>query len=141
MYTTPIDPEDFRLPNTHREKPDNKTARQLKTSRQRRTDKFIRGPIPWWWITQAAQLGSKVPVVAYAIWFFVGVKKSDTVPLSTGFLGRELGVGRMSVYRALSRLEEAKLIRVKRQRGRNPQVEVIRTRPEDDTEITGDTRQ
>ena len=121
-------PVDFRLPNIPPQKlVQSSTTRPGESPRpRRRVGKFLRGPIPWWWITRASALGGKTPLVAVAIWFFVGVKKSDTIRLSSGFLERELGVGRMSAYRALSRLEEAKLIGVNRRRGRNPMVEVIR---------------
>ena len=127
-----MDQKDYRLPNISSQKQTLANESKKSPRANRQVDKFLRGPIPWWWLMRALQLGGKVPQVIVVIWFFVGVKKSNTFPLSTRILKRELGVGRGSVYRALSRLEDAKLLRVTRRRGRLAIVEVIRENVDDE---------
>jgi len=86
--------------------------------------KFIKGPIPFDWITKAARAKGKTLHVAIALWFLVGVKRSRQVALSQSTLKR-FGVGRQASYRALLRLEDAGLVSVYRHPGRNPIVTIL----------------
>ena len=86
---------------------------------------FLKGPIPLLWLTAAAQLSGKAPVaVGLAIWFESGRRKSNEVKLTTAILQR-FAVKRKSKYSALKSLEEAGLIRVRREPRKNPVVTIL----------------
>ena len=85
---------------------------------------FLKGPIPWNWVSKAAQLPGKALHVSVCLWYLAGLKSSRTVPLSMERL-LELGVNRFAAYRGLKALEEAGLARVIRQRGRLSTVELL----------------
>lgn len=89
--------------------------------RPRRGEKFLSGPVPIDWLAAAAALPGRALHVGIALWFWAGMRKIDTVPLSlTGMLA--FGVSRTSAARALRCLEEAGLVTVQRRRGRKPLV-------------------
>ena len=71
-------------------------------------------------------LDCPVAMVWVAIVYRVWAEKKNTVVLSTQML-IEFGVGRMTKYRALKRLEAARLIRVKWRAKKNPIVTVLGT--------------
>ena len=86
---------------------------------------FLKGPIPLPWLTVAAQLSGKAPVaVGLAIWFESGRRKSNEVKLTTAILQR-FAVKRKSKYSALKSLEDAGLIRVRREPRKNPVVTIL----------------
>lgn len=87
-------------------------------------EKFLKGPIPWTWLSKAAQQSGKALHVAIIIWFLAGINKSRTIKLSNKIL-REFGVKRHSGYRGLKALESVQLISVKRHRGRNSIVTIL----------------
>ena len=89
-----------------------------------RGQRFLKGPIPWVWITRAADLPGRALHTAMALWFLSGVTRSETVKLS-GRLLTELGVDRHAKYRALTALEGAGLVRVTRLPGQNPVVTLL----------------
>jgi hypothetical protein len=76
--------------------------------------RFLRGPIPWSWITAAAALPSRALVVGLCIWRLVGAMKR--------------GIDRATKSRALHALERAGLIKVARQPGRFPKVTLLGAR-------------
>jgi len=95
--------------------------------------RFLRGPIPWSWVCTASVAsgqGSGLKV-AMAIWHLVGLNRGKAAIRLSGARLRELGVDRHAGYRGLSSLEEAGLVRVDRQPGRNPLVTVLEP-PQDD---------
>jgi hypothetical protein len=85
---------------------------------------FLKGPIPWNWLSKAAQLPGKALHVSVCLWYLAGLKSSRTIPLSMERL-LELGVNRFAAYRGLKVLEEAGLVRVIRKRGRLSTVELL----------------
>ena len=100
--------------------------------RHRPGEKFLKGPIPWNWLSSAACLPGQSLHVAIVIWFLSGVTKNRVVTLSGATL-RALGVSRHASYRGLSWLEEANLVRVKRHAGRNPIVTILGFNEDDET--------
>lgn len=85
---------------------------------------FIKGPIPLFWLFQAARLEGKVVNVAMAIWFKIGLQKTgDTVSLNLSRL-KYFGVSRNSAAKALVKLENCGLVSVLRKPGSCPQVTV-----------------
>ena len=92
--------------------------------RQRQVGKFLRGPIPWGWLSAAAQLPGRALHVGTAIWFLRYLHKSETIKLSAKVL-RDLGVTRQSGYRNLRALEAAGLVSCVRAPGRCPVVTIL----------------
>ncbi|MBL8025019.1 MAG: helix-turn-helix transcriptional regulator [Fibrobacteres bacterium] len=86
---------------------------------------FIRGPIPLGWIQEAAKLPGKSLGVGMVLFFLAGVSKSRSDIRLSSLELRKLGISRHSAYRALRKLESARLINVIRKRGRLPVVSII----------------
>ncbi len=97
------------------------TAILATATTSQRDRRFLKGPIPWAWLTEAAKLPGHVLHIALALWFRAGVTRSETVVLTTMLL-KELGVDRHAKYRALRQLEQAGLVSVAHQHGKNPHV-------------------
>lgn len=89
----------------------------------RRTLRFIRGPIPLWWIGRACRLRGKVGRVVLAIWYSRGLA-GEPVALTPALL-TSFGVTSRTGRRVLRRLEVAGLVSVERRRGRSPRVTII----------------
>ena len=92
----------------------------------RRRERFLKGPIPMWWLEVASRLPGQALQVAITLWFKVGLTCSDTVTLSNEAV-EPLGVSRQSKARALMLLEEAGLILCQRSTGSSPKVTVVRS--------------
>jgi hypothetical protein len=97
---------------------------KIKKTYYKKGERFLKGPIPWAWLSKASRNPGKSLNVALAIWFLSGLNRSRTISLSGSVL-RELGVKRHSGYRALKSLEETGLISVCRHPGRNPVVTIL----------------
>lgn len=97
---------------------------ERKVNSSHKPSKFIKGPIPFDWITAAAKLRGQALAVALAIWFRAGLERSKTVTLSSTTLIL-FGVGRSGKARGLSLLENAELIRVDRKNGKNPVITIL----------------
>jgi hypothetical protein len=89
---------------------------------------FLKGPIPWDWVSQAARLPGKTLHVALELWRESGCECSRTVHWSPSGM-RRLGVSRGAGYVALARLEIAKLLTVKRRPGCAPLVTILDVAP------------
>lgn len=84
---------------------------------------FLKGPVPWAWITAASRLPGKALHAGTAIWFLAGMKNQRTVTLSGKRL-IDMGIERNAGYRALNALEKAGLVSVSRHPGRRPVVTI-----------------
>ena len=89
--------------------------------------KFLRGPIPWDWLSVAARLPGKALQVGLAIWHIAGLKNAMTVELSRVPL-ESLGVTRQTGYRGLKALENAGLIKAGRRSGLKTRVTILNMR-------------
>ena len=94
---------------------------------------FLRGPIPLNWLTACNDMSGKTIMAALAIWWQAGMHGRQNVKLTTSGL-QALGVDRKAKDRALAALEEAGLIAVTRQRGRNPLISLITEQPQADAD-------
>ena len=115
----PMDPGRLTLPITSKASP----RQREKPPRHKTGERFLKGPIPWDWLSNAFRLTGKAPHVAMALWFLAGLQKSRTVALSGAVL-LELGVKRHAGYRGLAALEKAGLATVHRHPGRSPRVTI-----------------
>jgi len=88
-------------------------------------DRFLKGPIPWSWVADAAALPGQALLVGLCIWRLAGVKKSRTVFFGNSDL-KPLGIDRAAKSRALLALEQARLIKIIRQHGRFPTITLLR---------------
>jgi hypothetical protein len=84
---------------------------------------FLKGPIPWPWISIAANLSGRALAVGLALWRLAGVRKCMSVRLSNTEVA-VLGVDRNAKSRALRALQEAGLIVVEQRPGRLPLVTI-----------------
>src|ERR1043166_8983167 len=66
---------------------------------------FLKGPIPWWWIIQAAELPGKALIVGLCLWRLRGATKKNVISLGNSEL-KPFRVDRAAKSRALSALEE-----------------------------------
>ncbi len=119
MVMDPIDLKRLSLPGGSRVNPPSQ-----KPPRHKQGEKFLKGPIPWKWLAQAARLRGRAIQVAIALWFLVGVTRGRTVGLSGSVL-EDLGVDRHAKYRGLAALEKAGLVKVSRHPGRNSMVTIL----------------
>jgi hypothetical protein len=103
----------------------NGPAVPLKTPpRHKQGHHFVKGPIPWNWISKAGQLPGKALHVGVCIWYLAGLNRSRMIHLSMARLS-ELGVSRYAGYRGLNSLELTGLVRVVRHKGRLSTVELL----------------
>src|SRR5262245_36814928 len=80
---------------------------------------FLKGPIPGAWLSQVCKLPRGAILVALAVRYLAGVKKSSKVELCWRTL-QQFHLERQTAYRALKKLEKAKLVSVKRSNGSCP---------------------
>jgi hypothetical protein len=85
------------------------------------TQRFLRGPIPWDWLSHAMLLPGKALAVALHAWLLVGIKGTTTVPVNLS----RCAVDRSAASRGLRELERAGLVRVDRRAGRKPVVTLL----------------
>jgi len=103
--------------------------RESTTIRPAPSSRFLRGPVPWPWVIRAASLPGKALIVGLCLWRLRGAKNSDSVMLANSEL-RPFGIGRAAKSRAITALEKAGLISVKRCPGRFPIVTLLGTSDE-----------
>jgi len=87
---------------------------------------FIKGPLPLGWMQAAARMPGRTLQVALVLWYLAGLKKSDTVRLSSEQMDA-VGVSREAKYEALQRLSAAGLVSVDQRPGRAPVVTLVRS--------------
>src|SRR5215469_1270792 len=75
-----------------------------KAQRQRSNEPFLKGPIPWSWLTIAARQPGKALHVGLELWRLFGLTGSQTISLSLSRMA-DMSVTRMSGYRGLASLE------------------------------------
>jgi hypothetical protein len=106
--------------------------RERTTTQRPRYRAFIRGPIDFDWVKKSASLPGKAPLVGIAIWYVVGMAKSDTIKIQGQVLA-DLNISHKAFNRALNRLAEVGLITVNRQPGQSSEITLLPT-PQDDRE-------
>ncbi len=124
----PIDIDNLKLPSTNiNEKTSGKPipSNKLKLPKHKEGQRFLKGPVPWDWIIIASNLPGKALHVGIALWHLAGMKNTGEVKLS-GKLQRKMGIQRATGYNALGALEKAGLVLVKRHKGRNPIVTILK---------------
>lgn len=104
---------------------DRRQGRFLRGKKPATTGRFIRGPIPFGWISRAALLPGSALTVGLCLWHLAGLRGTrQQLALSTERL-EPLGVSRYAKDRALRSLLAAGLVTVERKRGRSPRVSIV----------------
>lgn len=93
-------------------------------STHKRSQRFLKGPIPWPWLVRAISLPGKAAAIAVALWHWSGLRRSRMVRVAHKDL-RELGVGPQATGRGLRLLERAGLVHVDRRPGQSPVVTIL----------------
>jgi len=91
----------------------------------RRRGRFLKGPIPWLQIAAAARLGGSALPLLLIVHDQIAVGAGPFVTLPLRLLA-DLKIDRSSKARGLHALEEAGLVRVRRERGRPARVALAR---------------
>ena len=98
--------------------------------KSRRTDPFLRGPIPMEWLSSASALCKSALPVGLALWFLRGVMGKHCPVKFTSAVRRSMGLTSEQSRRGIPALEAARLLRVvKGGRGRCPVVEILPAPP------------
>jgi hypothetical protein len=100
---------------------------QESTSATSRRSKYLRGPIPLSWLTQACSLpGQKVLVVSLALWYLKGLRggknKLELTANTLDYFGEQ---DRMAKSRGLKALEQEELIRVTSRPGQESLIDIV----------------
>jgi DNA-binding MarR family transcriptional regulator len=104
----------------------------LRQAKTRRSERFLKGPIPLKEITTAASLPGKSLALLLAIHYRIDLTGRASITLPSGLLA-EMGISRDAKARGLKQLVQAGLIRVTPRVGRAAQIEL-------ETETKKDTR-
>jgi len=96
----------------------------LRRRQQRRSKRFLKGPVPLDVVATAGALPGRALLVLLAIWHRVDLTGRLRVALTAGVM-QEFGFDKFVKRRALMELEGAGLIRVQRVKGRATTVELI----------------
>src|SRR5689334_10844605 len=103
----PDDPDLYDM--THEE------VAELERPRVQRTrpagERFLKGPVPWEWITAAGKLPGRALHVGIVLWHLAGLACSRTVPFRLARL-EGMGVNCQAARRGLRALEAAGLVAV-----------------------------
>ena len=91
---------------------------------EKKSDHFLKGPIPMPWLIVAANLPGKALHIANALWFWSGIKKSTTFNLPLNTI-RDMGVSRQTCYTQLKAMKKAGLLSIKARKGKKPEVTLI----------------
>ena len=100
-----------------------KGPKKKRAPTHKKGERFLKGPIPWNWIVEAANISGSALKVSLALWFLSGITNTGTVKLSNGLLG-ELGITRRTKYRVLKALESSGLISVSQHSGNSPEITI-----------------
>jgi hypothetical protein len=89
---------------------------------------FLKGPIPWGWLTTAAALPGQALAVGLVAWFRAGCENRRTVTVTLARLTR-MGMSESTARRGLRALEGAGLVTTERRPGRAARVTLLTPPP------------
>ena len=120
-----FNPENLKLKATHK----NKKAAHIPSRKRTSTlldpgEKFLKGPIPLKWLTNASKLPGKAFQIGIVLWYLGGLTKTCEVKLTNVVLA-EFGIKKDAKRRGLESLEVAGLVSVKRRKYKNPIVTIL----------------
>jgi hypothetical protein len=92
--------------------------------RSRRTDRFLKGPVPWTWLSSAMALPGKALAVGLMLWLQCGITGQYTVTFCLSRAVAE-GISTTTARRAMRALESAGLVSIRRWPGRGLEVTIL----------------
>jgi hypothetical protein len=98
-------------------------------------ERFLRGPIPWPWLTRAGRLGGRALQVGLVIWHYTAMQRAETIRINLATTAEEFGADRTTMSRGLERLERAGLVAVSRGPGRCHRVTLLALTPSEVTSV------
>jgi len=127
------DLEAFRLPTSP-----HPPVESSQPKRERATKPFVKGPIPLIWLSRAALLPGKSPLlIGLALFYLAGLRKTQRGLKLTKKTWEQFGIKRRTSYdalEALEALEDAGLVSVERKSGSSPVVDILsQEKPETNT--------
>ncbi len=99
-------------------------ARKPRAPKPRRGERFLKGPVPWDWLCEAAKLPGKALHVAVVLWHVSGLTRSRDVRLEQRHL-KSFGLGRKAVYAGLKAMQNLGLVGLKKKTGSRPTVTIL----------------
>lgn len=104
---------------------DTEAIRRLKERKQeKRAGRFVKGPLPWPWVTAAAQCHPRAIEILLAVKMLSDTSGQQEVALSTELLA-DLGINKDMKSRVVAALENAGIIRVDHKPGRLLRVSLL----------------
>jgi hypothetical protein len=113
-------PDRWAMPSDPMPAPEAKKRRPCR----RRTERFLRGPVPWSWLHQAMTLPGKALAVGVMLWQLRGVTGRRTVLFCLSRAATD-GIPTTTARRAVRELERAGLVTVQRKPGRGLDVTIL----------------
>ena len=120
MHPDPFDPQQLSIPTNS--KPATLSSRSR--SGPRRKADFLKGPIPWSWLSAAMRLPGKALAVGVLVWHLSALRRKRVVKWEPR-IARPIGLCRQTIHRGFAALEQAGLIRVERHTGRCPTITIL----------------
>ena len=103
-----------------------KTSEPLRKKKLKHKEPFLSGPIPLSWLQRAGQIQRKSALlVGLTLWYLAGMEKRRTQLTLSAKRCELLGLGKRGVRNGLADLQNAGLIRFKKNRGTSARVELI----------------
>jgi hypothetical protein len=117
-----FDPDAFRGPEVDLDALRKRPSRKLPHHRQ--GEKFLKGPIPWSWLSQACRLPGKALAIALLLWKEAFCRRNGTVRFRLEYAAGELAISRATARRGLRALAAVRLVSVRYLPGRALEVTI-----------------
>jgi hypothetical protein len=119
MYTATMwDPDNLRLSSDRVGQAKSKTRRRVK-------GRFLRGPVPMHWLSEAHKVGGKAGLMGLILWHLSGMNKNAVTVRVSNVEASRWGVDRFAKSRALKALAGAGLITVEQNGKQSPLVTIL----------------
>lgn len=105
------------------------TFERREQQRKRRSQEFLRGPIPIFWLAEAVQCGKLALAAGLLLWFRKGCQRSAKPVTVSERQYKQFGLSRQTFARGLIRLEAVGLVGVERKPGMKPRVTILIVEP------------
>jgi DNA-binding transcriptional ArsR family regulator len=86
--------------------------------------KFIKGPVSISWMIKAAKISSSAGLLGCLLWYYYGLSGTPIIRVTSKKL-KEIKLPKRTADWALTRLEEAGLVKINRRHGRAPLVRIL----------------
>jgi hypothetical protein len=120
----PFDLKSLRLSETV-----SKSLSTKQPPRHRPGEQFLKGPIPWQWLLEAARLRGKALHIALLLWKTAGCRKSRNVRFCLS-QAKSMGMHLDTARRGLRQLAKAGLIEISHRPGQGFEVSLSEVEPE-----------